>query len=129
METKPKIDFSKDGLELISDLKNRLSANSEFHFRNELVANSLLNMMLEKTLMYGGNDNSVPVNTRIVRAYYEGIGRKANRLPRIIERIIESGGKDLEAKKEFIDTLLDLGGYSIIGLAAVAQDIQDEQIS
>lgn len=124
METKPKLDFSKTKDEIIADLKARLGEDNNFHDGCEVIVCSLMNMMLEKTLMYGGDDNNIPLNDRILREYYGGIARKANRLPKIVKRSMDPNDK--AARKELIDTILDIAGYSIISLSSFAKEIQDE---
>ena len=123
METKPKIDFNKTPQQIVEDLYKRLDVKNPFHQQNEIVACSILNMMLEKTLMYGGNDNNIPLNQKILRSYYEGIGRKSNRLPSIVEKCILG---DKNALNELVDTVIDIAGYSIIALSSFAEEIQSE---
>jgi len=123
METKPKIDFGKSKNNLEDDLTDRLGAENAYHNRNELVVSSILDMMLEKTKMYGGDDNEAPFNEKVKTAYYEGIGRKSKRLKKIIERVLEDQG-DQAAKAELVDTLIDTAGYSIMFLAAIAEEVQ-----
>lgn len=127
METKPQINFFKTSSDILRDCNDRLINCTEFHYRSELVANSILNMMSEKTLMYGGDDNTIPLNQKILRTYYEGVGRKANRLPRIVERSINPD--DYAARKELIDTMIDIAGYAILALNAFAEEIQNESVS
>lgn len=124
METKPKIDFSKTKSEIQDNCRIRLNVGNRFHNRNEQVVCSLLNMMLEKTQMYGGDDNTIPLDEKILRSYYSGISRKSNRLPEIIKNSTKENDKS--AKIELVDTILDLAGYCIIALSAFAEEIQNE---
>jgi hypothetical protein len=115
METKPKINM---GISIPG-----LQESSKFHRDTEIIARNILDMMREKTLMYGGNDNSIPLEEKIHRAYYEGVGRKANRLPAIGKRVLEGVPA---AKRELLDTYIDIVGYGLLALNAMVEDLQGE---
>jgi hypothetical protein len=121
METKPKINFNTDQL---AGPEVRMGLHS-YHDRTELIADSILTMMLEKTLMYGGNNSAATFQQKIFRAYYEGIGRKSDRLQGIMDRLIKNE-KDEDARKELLDTYIDVVGYGLLAINALAEELQGE---
>jgi hypothetical protein len=96
-------------------IEKRLSERVEncipFHFRNEVIASSILDMMLEKTNMYGGGKCASDYVEQATKSYYEGIGRKTDRVFGILKRL-----PDESAKIELIDTLVDIAGYAIMAI-------------
>lgn len=115
METKPKIDFRLDREALPQRLYDGLEKPHPYHLTNEIIARQLLDMMKEKTEMYGGNKDLGTLFEQATRAYYEGVGRKANRIPMLLKRIAIDEG-DEAALAELVDTYLDIAGYAIIAL-------------
>ena len=123
METKPKIDFDISRTQLIESLSNRIGSAPKYHIKTEVICNSILNMMLEKTIMYGGDNNNIPFDEKLLRSYYEGVGRKAGRIPTLMKNAIE-GSKS--SKLELLDTYIDVVGYGLMALNAIAEEIQRE---
>jgi hypothetical protein len=124
METKPKIDMNIIDEDLIKLLKIRLTLTT-YHRRTEVIANNILEMMSEKTLLYGGDDNSVPFKDKLLRAWYEGVGRKSNRVPAIMDRLMTEP-TDKVARLELLDTYIDTCGYSLMALNSLIEELQDE---
>lgn len=121
METKPKINQHVTIEQMAADLANRFGSHNSYHLQTERVANSILNMMLEKTIMYGGNDTSKEdFIDSLDRSYFE-LMRKANRL-NSIRKLIKEG--DETAKAEYLDTLIDVVGYGLMSLVDLSEDLQ-----
>jgi len=121
-----KIDFTLTDEQIHEHLELSLKYSSDFHRHTELIARSVLDMMAAKNSMYGrGASEEMSLKSRITRAYYEGIGRKAARMPTMVDRIL-ADGSDYEAKAQFLDTLIDVAGYAFLGLAAVSEEITKE---
>lgn len=122
MESKPIINFGAPIESVSSALAERLAHGCEYHLKNEVIASQILDMMLEKTNMYGGNQSLPNISEEACRVYYEGIARKTKRLPKIISRLMVSES-DEEARAELIDTLVDICGYSILGLNDIGKHL------
>lgn len=121
METKPQINHHKTIDQIKWDLENRLKFHNLYHLQTERVANSILNMMLEKTQMYGGNDTTDEAfDESLDRSYYE-LMRKANRLNTIRKQIKEG---NLQARKEYLDTIIDVVGYGLMSLVDLSEELQ-----
>lgn len=107
--------------QMAADLANRFGSHNSYHLQTERVANSILNMMLEKTIMYGGNNTqSEDFVDSLDRSYYE-LMRKANRL-NSIRKLIKEGGE--EAKAEYLDTVIDIIGYGLMSLVDLSEELQ-----
>ena len=122
MESKPVIDFEASPDLLHTALTNRLLTTCTYHTTNEVIVSQVLDMMLEKTKMYGGNQPLPTLSEEACRVYYEGIARKVKRLPAIINRL-RAEENDGEARSELIDTLVDICGYSILGLNDIGKHL------
>ena len=121
MEIDPKIKLDTPIAQIKSDLEKRLGTNS-YHTRTESAANSVLNMMLKKTQMYGGNDTSKDEEFESLdRGYFE-LMRKANRL-NSIRKQIKKGNES--AKAVYLDTILDIVGYGLISLVDLSEELQE----
>lgn len=107
--TEPKADQKH-----IEDLNMRAGVMPEV----ETLANQILNMMAEKTKSYGGMNNKDlddPVQN-FMCLHYEGVNRKAKRLPTLVSKLAESRMRDAHAMHEYKDTLIDLVGYALLTL-------------
>ncbi len=121
----PKINFGLTKDEIIESLRERLDGASEYHMRSEQIGSSILEMMLAKTLMYGGTKKEDNLTRMIVKSYYQGVGRKAERLPDILDKIM-SGDADIDVRKELLDTIIDVAGYAILSLNSFGEELQNE---
>lgn len=122
METKPKLDMKLTEGEIIHVLSDILAPDCpDYHRRTEIIARQILNMMYQKTLMYGGDEKTLPLEEKLNIAFYEGIGRKAKRIPSISKRVLEG---DAAAKRELVDTFIDIVGYGLMALNNTIEELQ-----
>ena len=121
----PKLEFGLAKDELINRLEGRLKKAPEYHIRSEEIASSIMAMMLEKTLMYGGANKEETLKRTIMASYYEGVGRKAKRLPTILDEIMVDD-TNYDIRLELLDTIIDIAGYAILSLNSFGEELQNE---
>lgn len=112
MENK-NIDIELRPLEMLDAFDTRTESCTPYHMRNESIASQVLDVMFEKTKMYGGSRKLDTLHEQATKSYYEGVGRKSDRIQGILRRLRDG---DEEARLQLIDTLIDICGYSILML-------------
>lgn len=120
-EHSAKIDFDVSVEEIRKNLENRLRSSNPAQMQNEIVANSLLNIMHEKTGNYGGANPSIDFSEKLTLFYYEGMNRKTKRLNYMFSQWMK--GQDI-SHLDLLDTILDIAGYGILGIGDFGKELQ-----
>ena len=92
----------------------------------ETIAADILEMMAEKTKLYGGMNAGVETDfvDKLLCLHYEGVNRKSRRLPTLVKRIVESPD-DPVAKAQYLDTLVDIVGYCLLTIKEIGEECED----
>lgn len=114
MESKPRIIFNGLAVDMRTSLRERLDDCSDYHLVSEAISSQIMETMYQKTKMYDGGKKMDNLYDQATKSYYEGVGRKADRIPGILKRIRASD--DDSAVHELVDTLVDIAGYAILSL-------------
>jgi len=104
----------------INDLK---IGDLDYTERLEVLNNKMMELMRRQTGLYGGNKIVDDMKEQVVKTYYEGLGRKFERMPSLLKKYMEHG--EAHVLDTIIDTIADINGYALMSLVDMSYHARD----